>query len=452
MIMPKKNAGKKVWDKGKPTSEKVDRFTVGRDREFDRILAPYDIISTLAHAIMLENCGLITGQESDALRTQLKIMYEQVQKKGFELPRDVEDIHSFVELQLTEALGETGKKIHIGRSRNDLVLVDLKMYIRDRVGVITSYVGNLAGLLLDLSEKYQNIAMPGYTHMQVAMPSSFGLWFAAFAESFADDLLSLQAAYQVVNKNPLGSAAGFGSSFPIDREMTASLLGFDALHYNSIYAQMNRGKTERVTSQAIANIAATAGKLAMDMVLYMGQNFSFISFPEELTTGSSIMPHKKNPDVLEIIRGNCARLMALPNEIAMLTQNLPTGYHRDLQLLKEMFLPSLTILPDCLEMLHLMLENIKVREDILEDKTYDTIYSVEAVQVLTQSGMSFRDAYRQVAEDVRRGKLTRTKGVKYSHQGSTGNLGNDRIRKMLDQALAEFDFAAYKKAIQRLLA
>ena len=450
--MSKENMSKKIWDKGTKTSKAVEQFTVGRDRDFDRLLAPYDILSSLAHAIMLENCGLITGQESDALCNQLKKMYPVVRQHDFDLPDEVEDIHSWVELQLTESLGETGKKIHIGRSRNDLVLVDLKLYIRDRIQNISDQVKNLAALLLDLSEKHKNITMPGYTHMQVAMPSSFGLWFAAFAESLADDLLSLQAAYQVVNKNPLGSAAGYGSSFPIDREMTGRLLGFESLHYNSIYAQMNRGKTERVTSQAIANIAATTGKLAMDMILYTGQNFSFISFPDELTTGSSIMPHKKNPDVLEIIRGQCARLMAMPNEITMLTQNLPTGYHRDLQLLKEIFLPALTMLPECLAMMQLMLENIQVRKNILDEEMYGTIYSVEAVQVLTQSGMSFRDAYRQVAEEVKSGKISRPDNMEYTHQGSSGNLCNDRIRKILDQAVAGFNFAAYNSAIQRLLA
>jgi argininosuccinate lyase len=443
---------KKIWFKGQESDKRIEEFTVGKDRSLDKYLAPYDVLAGMAHVKMLAGTNQISGDEKDILLNELKQMYDEVSLPDFELPEDVEDIHSYVELTLTNRIGPAGKKLHIGRSRNDLVLTDLRMYIRDQLSGLVNQVTQFFDLLIDQSEKYKDIQMPGYTHMQIAMPSSFGLWFGAYAESLVDDLMILQSAHHVINKNPLGSAAGYGSSFPIDRTETAKLLGFKSLNYNSIYAQINRGKTERVVSQAIAVMAGTLSKLSMDSILYMGQNYSFISFPDELTTGSSIMPHKKNPDVWEIIRARCSRLIALPNEINMISHNLPSGYHRDLQLIKENFMPALTEIQECVEMSSLMLQHVIINKEILSDDLYDNLYSVEVVQQLTQEGMTFRDAYREVGKQVSFGKLNRPKNIKYTHEGSMGNLCNDEIKENMSQVVAGFDFDTYQDAIKKLLA
>jgi argininosuccinate lyase len=408
-------------------------------------------LGSLAHIHMLCNVGLLEQSEFESLKTALIGLYNKSVSTGITISPEVEDIHSFVELFLTESVGPAGKKIHIGRSRNDQILVDLKMYIREQIKNITDDVAVLFDTFINLSEKYKDVRLPGYTHMQVAMPSSFGLWFGAYAESLVDDLTVLQAAYKVVNKNPLGSAAGYGSSFPLDRKITTKLLGFDTLNYNSVYAQMTRGKTERIVAQAISSIAASLSKLSMDCILYMGQNFNFIYFPDSLTTGSSIMPHKKNPDVLEIIRARCNRLMILANEIIMITNNLTSGYHRDVQMIKEHFLPALTDIQECLQMTKYMMDQIKINNNILDNPVYEGIYSVEAVQELTKQGMPFRDAYRQVAEQIERGEIKQPENIDYSHAGSMGNLCNAEIRKMMDSVLANFNFADYKSALKKLL-
>jgi argininosuccinate lyase len=443
---------KKIWFKGQESDKRIEEFTVGKDRSLDKFLAPYDVLTGMAHVKMLAGTNQISVEEKDKLLNELKQMYGEVSNADFELPEDVEDIHSYVELTLTNRIGPAGKKLHIGRSRNDLVLTDLRMYIRDQLSDLVDLVTRFFDLLVEQSEKYKDIQMPGYTHMQIAMPSSFGLWFGAYAESLVDDLMILQSAYHVINKNPLGSAAGYGSSFPIDRTETTKLLGFKSLNYNSIYAQINRGKTERVVSQAIAVMAGTLGKLSMDCILYMGQNHSFISFPDELTTGSSIMPHKKNPDVWEIIRARCSRLIALPNEINMISHNLPSGYHRDLQLIKEHFMPALTEIQECVEMSSFMLQHVIINKDILSDDLYDNLYSVEVVQQLTQQGMTFRDAYREVAKQVSSGELNRPENITYTHEGSMDNLCNDEIKKNMEEVLLGFNFNNYQDAIKKLLA
>ena len=442
---------KKIWFKGQEPDKKIENFTVGNDRELDKLLAPYDILAGIAHVHMLSGTNQISHNELHLLANELRKMYHEAGKPEFVLPGDVEDIHSYVEMSLTERIGTSGKKLHIGRSRNDLILVDLKMYIRDKIRELVDNVCTLFDLLIAQSEKYKDVQMPGYTHMQIAMPSSFGLWFGAYAESLIDDLQILQSAYKVVNKNPLGSAAGYGSPFPIARAKTTELLGFESLNYNSIYAQINRGKTELITSQAIAVMAGTMGKLAMDCILYMSQNYNFISFPDELTTGSSIMPHKKNPDVWEIIRGKCSRLAALPTEIYLISHNLPSGYHRDMQLIKEHFIPALTEIQECIEMSSYMLEHVIVNKDIVSSAMYDNIFSVEVVQQLTQKGVTFRDAYRQTAEKISSGKMKRPENVKYTHEGSMGNLCNDQIKKMMTEVVAGFNFRSYQTAIKNLL-
>lgn len=441
----------KLWQKDKASLKEVERFTVGQDQVMDMYLAKFDVLGSLAHIRMLQSIGLLTEGELKSLSAELKDIYARIESGEFKVEAGVEDIHSQVELELTKKLGETGKKIHSGRSRNDQVLVDIKLYLRYEIAQVVETVKPLFALLLEQSEKYKGQLLPGYTHFQLAMPSSFGLWFGAYAESLVDDLITLEAAYRVVNKNPLGSAAGYGSSFPLNRTLTTNLLGFDDLNYNVVYAQMGRGKTERIVASALSNIAATLGKLAMDAVLFMNQNFGFISFSDELTTGSSIMPHKKNPDVFELIRARASQLMALPNDIALLTNNLPSGYHRDMQLLKEKLFPAIQDLKDCLNMMHLMLANVKVKENILSDDQYKFLFSVEEVNKLVLSGMPFRDAYKKIGMDIEQGNYNPAKAVNHTHEGSIGNLNNDQLERMMNDAINKFDFGKVDAAIQQLL-
>ena len=440
----------KLWQKGKASLQEVETFTVGKDREMDLYLAAFDVLGSLAHIEMLESVGLLTKEELVQLQRELKNIYTQIQKGEFKLLDDVEDIHSQVELLLTQKLGDTGKKIHSARSRNDQVLVDIKLYLRNEIEELVNTIQPFFELLQTQSEKYKTDLLPGYTHLQLAMPSSFGLWFGAYAESLIDDTITLKAAFDVVNKNPLGSAAGYGSSFPINRTLTTKLLGFDDLNYNVVYAQMGRGKAERVTAQALANVADTLAKLSMDACLYLNQNFGFISFPAELTTGSSIMPHKKNPDVFELIRSHCNRVKALPNEITMMTTNLPSGYHRDLQLLKEHLFPAFKTLKDCIEMAALMLSNIEVKKDILSDEKYKYLFSVEEVNKLVNSGIPFRDAYKKVGADIEAGKFSHDISIHHTHEGSIGNLCNGEIKKQMKTVIDSFPFESVKKAIDKL--
>lgn len=441
----------KLWQKDKDSLKSVETFTVGKDRELDMHLAPFDVLGSLAHIRMLESIGLLTRDELDNLSAELKLIYKRIQTGDFKIEAGVEDIHSQVELELTKKLGDAGKKIHSGRSRNDQVLVDIKLYLRDELEQVVKSVNSLFGLLQSQSEKYKAHLLPGYTHFQLAMPSSFGLWFGAYAESLVDDVITLEAAYRIVNKNPLGSAAGYGSSFPLNRKLTTELLGFDDLNYNVVYAQMGRGKTERIVASALANVAATLGKLSSDACLFLNQNFGFISFPDELTTGSSIMPHKKNPDVFELIRARCNQIMALPNAITLATTNLPSGYHRDLQLVKEMLFPVFQHLKDCISMTQLMLENIQVKRDILEDDQYKFLFSVEEVNKLVLSGMPFREAYQKVGRDIEQGNYSPERNVNHTHEGSIGNLCTSEITGMMKEALAKFRFERVHETVQKLL-
>jgi len=442
----------KLWSKDNTaTSKQIEQFTVGKDREMDAYLAAFDVLGSLAHTTMLESVGLLTKDELSVLKAELKKIYQQVIKGEFHLQDDVEDIHSQVELLLTQKLGDTGKKIHSARSRNDQVLVDVKLFLRNEIEELVHAVQPFFQLLIQQSEKYKQHLFPGYTHLQLAMPSSFGLWFGAYAESLVDDMTTLQAAYEVVNKNPLGSAAGYGSSFPINRTLTTQLLGFADLNYNVVYAQMGRGKAERITAMALANLADTLAKMSMDACLYLNQNFDFVSFPASLTTGSSIMPHKKNPDVFELIRSHCNRIKALPNEITMMTTNLPSGYHRDLQLLKEHLFPAFQTLKDCLSMAELMLSNISIKENILNNDKYKYLFSVEEVNKLVVKGVPFRDAYKQVGMAIEEGKFTHTPEVYHVHEGSIGNLCNDKIENMMQKTLNKFAFENVHAAIRQLL-
>lgn len=441
----------KLWQKDKESSREVERFTVGRDREMDMYMARFDVLGSLAHIQMLQSIGLLAKDELTILQAELKNIYKRINAGDFTLEEGVEDIHSQVELELTKKLGEVGKKIHSGRSRNDQVLLDVKLYLRHEIQELVNNIEPLFELLITQSKKFKDHLLPGYTHLQLAMPSSFGLWFGAYAESLVDDLITLEAAYRVVNKNPLGSAAGYGSSFPLNRKMTTRLLGFDDLNYNVVYAQMGRGKTERVVASAMANVASTIGKLSMDVCLFMNQNFGFISFPDELTTGSSIMPHKKNPDVFELIRAKCNQISALPNDIAMLTANLPSGYHRDLQLLKEQLFPAVQNLKDCLQMARFMLSNIQVKENILEDEKYQYLFSVEEVNKLVLAGIPFRDAYKKVGLDIEQGNYKPEKNVRHTHEGSIGNLCNNEIKVLFEKMIRKFDFSFVEKAIAGLL-
>ncbi len=441
----------KLWQKDKDSLLEVSHFTVGIDREMDLYLSRFDVIGSLAHIQMLETVGLLAKTELTILSKELKAIYAEIEKGNFEIEEGVEDIHSQIELLLTKKLGEAGKKIHSGRSRNDQVLLDIKLFLRHEIQHAVEEIKNLFDVLIAKSEEHKHHLFPGYTHLQLAMPSSFGLWFGAYAESLADDLITLQAAYQVVNKNPLGSAAGYGSSFPLNRKMTTDLLGFDDLNYNVVYAQMGRGKTERIVAQAIGNVAATLSKLAMDACLFLNQNFGFVSFPDELTTGSSIMPHKKNPDVFELIRGQCNSLQSLPNEIVLLTSNLPSGYHRDFQLLKEKIFPAFRILNDCLKMSGLMLSHVNIKEHILEDEKYKFLFSVEEVNKLVLSGMPFRDAYKKIGTAIDEGKFTYSTKINHTHEGSIGNLCNDKISDAFKKTLTSFQFNKANAAIQSLI-
>lgn len=441
----------KLWQKDKASLKEVEQFTVGNDRDFDLMLAPFDVIGSIAHVSMLETIGLITNEEKELLVKELRIIYSQTLTPQFKIEDGIEDIHSQIELLLTQKLGDIGKKIHSARSRNDQVLVDIKLYLRSEIEELVKAIQPLFELLQTQSEKYKDHLLPGYTHLQLAMPSSFGLWFGAFAESLVDDVVILKSAYDVVNKNPLGSAAGYGSSFPINRTLTTQLLGFADLNYNVVYAQMGRGKAERITAQALANVADTLSKLGMDACLYLNQNFGFISFPAELTTGSSIMPHKKNPDVFEIIRSHCNRIKALPNEINMMTTNLPTGYHRDLQLLKEHLFPAFKTLKDCIEMTGLMLSNIEIKKDILAEEKYKYLFSVEEVNKLVNAGMPFRDAYKKVGLDIEAGEFKYNTSLNHTHEGSVGNLCTEQIKKQMQNVFESFPFASVEAALKKLL-
>ena len=425
----------KLWSKGFEPDEMIEQFTVGRDRELDLRLARFDVEGSMAHIRMLQSIGLLSAAELDTLLEALTDILAVIDRGEFVIEPGVEDVHSQVEFMLTSRLGDTGKKIHSGRSRNDQVLVDLKLFMRSELKLTAESVRHLFDRLQELSELHKDKLMPGYTHLQVAMPSSFGLWFGAYAESLVDDMQMLVAAYNVANQNPLGSAAGYGSSFPLDREMTTRLLGFETMHYNVVAAQMSRGKTERAAAMAIASIASTLGHLAMDVCMWMCQNFGFISFPDELTTGSSIMPHTKNPDVFEIMRGKCNRLQAIPNEIALLTANLPLGYNRDLQLLKDIIFPATTELRSCLEMADFMLQHIRVRADILDDPRYDYLFTVEDVNRLTLSGTPFREAYRTIGHQVQEGTYRPTREIHHTHAGSIGNLCNAEIALKMQRVL-----------------
>ena len=421
----------KLWSKGFEPDKMIEEFTVGADRELDLQLAKYDVQGSMAHIKMLESIGLLTKDELTTLLAALADIAQMIERGEFTIEPGVEDVHSQVEFLLTQRLGDTGKKIHSGRSRNDQVLVDLKLFMRDELKKTAESVQHLFDRLQHLSEEHKDVLMPGYTHLQIAMPSSFGLWFGAYAEALVDDMQFLAAAYNIANQNPLGSAAGYGSSFPLNRTMTTELLGFETMHYNVVAAQMSRGKTERAAGMAIAAIASTLGRFAMDVCMWMCQNFSFISFPDELTTGSSIMPHKKNPDVFEIMRGKCNRLQSIPNEIALLTANLPLGYNRDLQLLKDIIFPATAELRSCLEMCDFMLAHIRVKDNILDDPKYNYLFTVEDVNRLALNGMPFREAYRTVGMQVQNGEYTPTKSVHHTHEGSIGNLCNDKIAEKM---------------------
>lgn len=426
----------KLWNKGFEIDKYIEEYTVGADRELDLRLAKYDIEGSMAHIKMLETIGLLEKSELEQLLAALAELLEEARKGNFTIEEGVEDVHSQVEMLLTRKLGDMGKKIHSGRSRNDQVLVDLKLFMRDELRDIARHTKQLFDRLIALSEEHKDILMPGYTHLQIAMPSSFGLWFGAYAESLVDDMRLVVAAYDTANQNPLGSAAGYGSSFPLNREMTTELLGFNTLHYNAVAAQMSRGKTERATAFAIASLASTVGRFAMDMCLFMCQNFGFISFPDNLTTGSSIMPHKKNPDVFEITRGKCNRLQAVPNEIALLTANLPLGYHRDMQLLKDIIFPATREICEVMAMCDFMLQHIRINKDILQDKRYDYLFTVEDVNRLVLSGVPFREAYREVGIAVQEGNYTPTREVNHTHAGSIGNLCNDRIAEKMASVIS----------------
>lgn len=441
----------KLWEKTTRVDKQVERYTIGRDRELDLHLAPYDILGSIAHITMLQSVGLLTKDELSELLNELKNIYQIAQEGKFIIEEGIEDVHSQVELMLTRKLGDVGKKIHSGRSRNDQILVDLKLFTRDHIKHLVYKMSLLIDNLLNQSNQHKNVLMPGYTHLQIAMPSSFGLWFGAYAESLVDDLQVLLAAYKICNRNPLGSAAGYGSSFPLNRQMTTDLLGFDTMNYNVIYAQMGRGKMERTVAYAISSIAATISKLSFDACLFNSQNFAFIKLPDEYTTGSSIMPHKKNPDVFELTRAKCNKLQALPNNITLITNNLPSGYFRDMQIIKELFIPSFEELYDCLTMVNSMISEAEVNKKILDDDKYLYIFSVEEVNRRVLEGMPFRDAYKQVGLEIEQGKFAHDKKVHHTHQGSIGNLCNEQIELLKQQIIDQFNFNAINKAEQDLL-
>ena len=441
----------KLWEKSVQVNKDIERFTVGRDRELDLYLAKYDVLGSMAHITMLESIGLLTSEELAQLLVALKEIYASAESGDFIIEDGVEDVHSQVELMLTRRLGDVGKKIHSGRSRNDQVLVDLKLFTRAELKEIAEAVEQLFQVLISQSERYKHVLMPGYTHLQIAMPSSFGLWFGAYAESLIDDMLFLQAAFKMCNRNPLGSAAGYGSSFPLNRTMTTNLLGFEAMNYNVVYAQMGRGKMERNVAFALASIAGTISKLAFDACMFSSQNFGFVKLPDDCTTGSSIMPHKKNPDVFELTRAKCNKLQSLPQQIMMIANNLPSGYFRDLQIIKEVFLPAFQELKDCLQMTTYIINEITVNEHILDDDKYLYIFSVEEVNRLAREGMPFRDAYKKVGLDIEAGNFTHDKQVHHTHEGSIGNLCNEAITQQMQQVVNGFGFDTMEKAEKELL-
>ena len=441
----------KLWTKNVQMTSEIEKFTVGKDREMDMYLAKYDVLGSMAHITMLESIGLLTADELKILLHELGHIYESAENGQFVIEEGVEDVHSQVELMLTRKLGDVGKKIHSGRSRNDQVLVDLKLFIRDKLKEIASLVVSLFEELIAQSENYKNVLLPGYTHLQVAMPSSFGLWFGAYAESLVDDMQYLLAAWKMTNRNPLGSAAGYGSSFPLDRQKTTDLLGFDSMDYNVVYAQMGRGKTERNVAFSMATIAGTIAKLAFDACMFNSQNFGFVKLPDNCTTGSSIMPHKKNPDVFELTRAKCNKIQALPSTIMMIMNNLPSGYFRDLQIIKEVFLPAFDDLKDCLQMTAYIINRMKVNEHILDNPIYDNMFSVEEVNRLAREGMPFRDAYKKVGLDIEAGNFTPDKNIHHTHEGSIGNLCNDKISRLMDEVVAGFNFSSMETAVDSLL-
>ena len=440
----------KLWDKGFSTAQEIERFTVGRDREMDLYLAESDVMGSMAHITMLESIGLLTSDELKTLLHELRAIRKEILEGKFTIEEGVEDVHSQIELMLTRRLGDMGKKIHSGRSRNDQVLVDLKLFTRRQLQLVAEDVRTLFRELQAQSERYKQVLMPGYTHLQVAMPSSFGLWFGAYAESLVDDMMFLQAAFRMANRNPLGSAAGYGSSFPLNRTMTTQLLGFESMDYNVVYAQMGRGKMERNVAFALASVAGTLSKLAFDACLFNSQNFAFVKLPDECTTGSSIMPHKKNPDVFELTRAKCNKIQALPQQIMLIMNNLPSGYFRDLQIIKEVFLPCFQELRDCLSMVTYIIQRIKVNEHILDDPRYDLMFSVEEVNRLATEGMPFRDAYKKVGMDIQAGHFKPRKEVHHTHEGSIGNLCNEEIRALMDEVWNDFHFEQMEEAERQL--
>ena len=442
----------KLWEKNVQVDKEVETFTVGRDREMDLYLAKYDVLGSMAHITMLESIGLLAKEELAVLLAELKNIYAVADRGEFVIEEGVEDVHSQVELMLTRHLGDIGKKIHSGRSRNDQVLLDLKLYTRAQIRELVELTNGLFEVLISQSNRYKEVLMPGYTHLQIAMPSSFGLWFGAYAESLADDLQMMQAAYKVCNRNPLGSAAGYGSSFPLNRQMTTDLLGFDSMDYNVVYAQMGRGKMERTVAFAMAGIAATLSKLAFDACMFNSQNFGFIKLPDQFTTGSSIMPHKKNPDVFELTRAKCNKIQGLPQQITLICNNLPSGYFRDLQIIKEVFLPAFDELKDCIRMVTHMMREVKVNDHILEDDKYALLFSVEEVNRLVLEGVPFRDAYKQVGLNIEAGKFTPNKAVSHTHEGSIGNLCNDSISALMQNIIDGFSFSKVNEAEKELLA
>jgi argininosuccinate lyase len=441
----------KLWEKGTKINKLIESFTVGKDPEMDAFLAKFDVIGSLAHIQMLGHIGLLTEVELKSLSMELKVIYQEIQEEQFHIETGVEDIHSQVELLLTSRLGEMGKKIHSGRSRNDQVLLDLKLFTRDAIAALTENTRGLFDVLISQSNRYKAVLLPGYTHLQVAMPSSFGLWFSAYAESLTDDLVLLQAAYRIADQNPLGSAAGYGSSFPLNRQMTTDLLGFESMNVNVVYAQMGRGKMEKTVLFALASIASTLSRLAYDVCLYMSQNFNFVKLPDELTTGSSIMPHKKNPDVFELLRARCNRIQSLPSQMLTITNNLPSGYFRDMQLTKELFIPAFKELNECISVAAFALENISINEKILADEKYRYLYSVEEVNRLVLSGTPFRDAYREVGASIEHNKFAPEKELSHTHEGSIGNLLLDRIESRMNQTIESFNFDKAANAINQLL-
>ncbi len=441
----------RIWDKGIALDKEIERYTVGHDREMDLYLSKYDVLGSMAHIIMLESIGLLTKEELNQLLPALRDIYKTIEEGKFEIEPEVEDVHSQVEAMLTERLGDVGKKIHSGRSRNDQVLVDMKLYMRAELMEIVEKTSRLFDTLIGQSTRYKDVLMPGYTHLQIAMPSSFGLWFGAYAESLVDDMQLLLSAYKICNRNPLGSAAGYGSSFPLNRQMTTDLLGFDSMNYNVVYAQMGRGKTEKIVAFAISSVAATLSKLAFDACLFNSQNFGFIKLKDEFTTGSSIMPHKKNPDVFELTRGKCNKLQSIPYQITMMINNLPSGYFRDLQLIKEVIMPAFDEIKDCIDMVNEMMRDVEVNEEILKNPMYNPIFSVEVVNQLVLKGMPFRDAYKKVGHDIMDGKFTPSTEIHHTHEGSIGNLCNNRIELMMQQIISEFDFEKVTASINALL-